>query len=214
MKNGALSRCQRRLDEFRNLRGVLDRIEQQQEFVAADPRQHVGFAQVASEPSCEFDQQRVADRMAVIVVDVLEIIDVEKGEREFPATVVALQQAVGAVLDHPPRRQVGQFIVIGGAEQLVFEGLLLADIGRARNQETAFGDADRPVGREQNPPGMSGADGFLGHGELAGAEQLERGFAAQRSIAAKPVRRGFRQSRAGPRRHRSPAPSGRIRPEP
>jgi hypothetical protein len=54
--------------------------------------------------------------MAIVVVDVLEIVDVEKGEREFPATVTAPQQAVGAVLDHPPRRQVGQLIVIGGAE--------------------------------------------------------------------------------------------------
>ena len=151
MKNGALSRLQRRLDEFRNLRGVLDRIEQQQEFVAADPRQHVGFTQVASEPSCEFDQQRVADRMAIIVVDVLEIIDVEKGEREFPAAVVAPQQAVGAVLDHPPRRQVGQFIVIGGAEQLVFEGLLLADIGRSSKSRDAVRRCEPAGGSSAEP---------------------------------------------------------------
>ena len=179
MKNGALSRSSVASMNSATSCGVLDRIEQQQEFVAADPRQHIGFAQVASEPSCKFDQKRVADRMAIVVVDVLEIIDVEKGEREFPAAVAAPQQAVGAVLDHPPRRQVGQFIVIGGAEQLIFEGLLLTDIGRARNQQRPFGDANQPMGREQNPPGRSGADGFLGYGDLAGAEQFERGFAAQ-----------------------------------
>ena len=42
----------------------------------------------------------------------------------------------------------------------------------------AIGDANRAVGREQNPLGRSGADGFLGYGDFAGAEQLKRGFAA------------------------------------
>ena len=71
---------------------VLDRIEQQQEFVAADPRQDVGFAQVQPEPLGHLDQQRVADRVAVIVVDVLEIVDVEKRQREMALSAVALQQ--------------------------------------------------------------------------------------------------------------------------
>ena len=57
----------------------------------------------SAEPLGDLDQQRVADRMAVIVVDVLEIVDVEKGEREPAARLVALHQAVGAMLDHPPR---------------------------------------------------------------------------------------------------------------
>ena len=100
---------------FRDLRLALDRIEQQQEFVAADPRQHIGFAKVQPKPLGEFGQQRVPDRVAVIVVDVLEIVDVEKGERE-PAGRFALHQAVGAMFDHPPRRQVGQLVIIGRPE--------------------------------------------------------------------------------------------------
>ncbi len=62
--------------------------------------------------------------MAVIVVDVLEIVDVEKGEREAFSVAVARQQAVGAMLDHAPRGQAGQLVEIGRAEQLVLEVLL------------------------------------------------------------------------------------------
>ncbi len=61
MKNGAFSRCSVELDVFRDLVLALDRGEQQQEFVAADPRQHVGFAQVQPEPLGDLDQQRIAD---------------------------------------------------------------------------------------------------------------------------------------------------------
>src|SRR6202030_729687 len=112
---------------------ALDRIEQQQELVAADPRQHVGFAQVQSKPPGDLYQQRIPDRMAVVVVDVLEIVDIEKGERE-PAGFVTPQEAVGAMFDHPPGRQFGQFVIIGRPEQLILEGLLLADVDRARKQ--------------------------------------------------------------------------------
>ena len=93
MKNGAFSRCSDEVDIFRDFALVLDRIEQQQEFVAADPRQDVGFAQVEAEPLGHLHQQRVADRVAVIVVDMLEIVDVEKGQREMAVRALALQQA-------------------------------------------------------------------------------------------------------------------------
>ena len=61
MKNGALRRSQRRFEEFGDLLLLCTGAEQQQEFVAGDPRQHVGVAQLAAEPLGELDQQRVAD---------------------------------------------------------------------------------------------------------------------------------------------------------
>ncbi len=60
MKNGAGQPLQRRLNEFGDLLLALDRGEQQQEFVAGDARQHVGLAQVASEPLRQLDQQRAS----------------------------------------------------------------------------------------------------------------------------------------------------------
>ena len=97
-------------------------------------------------------QQRIADRVAVIVVDVLEIVDVEEGEREACVSLangLPLQQLVDAMLDHPPRRQAGQFVIIGRAEQRVLEGLLLGDVGGAGQQQVAAGDANRPVAGQE-----------------------------------------------------------------
>ena len=96
---------QRGLDVFRHLAPALDRREQQQEFVAADPRQHVGFAQIQPDPLGDLDQQRVADGVAVIVVDVLEIVDVEKRQRE-PA--VALRAATGSWRGARSRAAIGR----------------------------------------------------------------------------------------------------------
>src|SRR6266700_936442 len=89
-----LQPLQHEVDVIGNLVLALDRMEQQQEFVAADPRQDIGFAQVQPDPSCDLDQQRIPDRMPVIVVDVLEIVDVEKGEGESPVGFVTLQKSV------------------------------------------------------------------------------------------------------------------------
>ena len=216
MKNGAFSRCSVKLDIFRHLLLALDRIEQQQEFVAADPRQHVGFAQVQPEPLGDLDQQRIADRMAVIVVDVLEIVDVEKGQREPAVRLVALQQAVGAMLDHPPGRQVGQFVIIGRAEQLVLEGLLLADVGGARQQQVAVRDANRPMGGEKD---LLGRGRWLKHSSATAARPVRSNSrpvlaAMVQFLRQAPRRRAAGHPAAAPRRRRSPAGSGPARPEP
>ena len=121
--------------------------------------------------------------MPVIVVDVLEIVDVEEGERKtggfFPRRIVfPLQQLVDAMLDYPPRRQAGQFVIVGHAEQGVFKGLLPGDVGGARQQQIALGNADRPVAGEQHLRGGAVCDGFFHNGALAGAQQFGAGFAA------------------------------------
>src|SRR6266545_1025550 len=114
-----LQPLQDEVDVLFDLGDVLDRVEQQHELVAADPRQDVGFAQVQPEPLGHLHQQRVADSVSVIVVDVLEIVDVEKRQCEAALSVVVFEETVDAMLDYAPRRQAGQFIVIGGAEQVI-----------------------------------------------------------------------------------------------
>ncbi|MEY9373818.1 hypothetical protein ABIE83_008436 [Bradyrhizobium diazoefficiens] len=173
---------QRRLHEFGDFLLALDRGEQQQEFVARDARQHVGIAQVAPEPLRQLDQQRIADGVAVIVVDVLEIVDVEKGEREALAAAIAREQVVGAVLDHAPRRQAGQLVEIGRAEQLVLEILLLGDVGGGGDQELSSGEANGAMGREQHLARRAVVQGFLGDDRLAGAQRPAAGFPARRQI--------------------------------
>src|ERR1700730_3303507 len=83
------------LDEERRLQSIekviddrgkvvlaLERVKQQQKLVPADACQQVGGANIVRDPLRYLDEQPVADRVTVIVVDVLEIVDVEEGERE------------------------------------------------------------------------------------------------------------------------------------
>ena len=189
MKNGALSRCSVTSIYSATSLLALDRVQQQQEFVAADPRQHVGFAQVQPEPLRDLDQQRVAGGMAVIVVDVLEIVDVEKRQREAGRRIAMRQQRVGPMLDHPAGRQVGQFVIIGRTEQLVLESLLGADVGRTGQQQVAAGEANRPVDGQQGLLAGTAADALLDDRRLAGAEQFApRRFPSRQLLRRRPLR--------------------------
>ncbi len=76
------------------------------ELVAAEPGQHVGFAQQRFQARRHFDQQRVAGGMAERIVDLLEAIEVEQqdGERLLQAAV-----ARGGFLDLlNERRAIGK----------------------------------------------------------------------------------------------------------
>ena len=109
-KNGADSRRCVAPDELGDLLRALDRMQQQQELVAADSRQHVGIPQFAFQAPRQFHQQRIAVGVAVIVVDVLEIVEVEKRQCES-FLGAALQQAIDPMLEHPSCRKAGQFVV-------------------------------------------------------------------------------------------------------
>ena len=189
------------MDVFGDLGLALDRIEQQHEFVAADPRQDVGFAQIHPQPLGHLDQQGVADRVAIIIVDVLEIIDVEKRQCEMALKVtlgaVAREQRVDAVFDHPPCRQAGQFVIIGRAEQRVLERLLFGDVGGTREQQIALGDPDRPVRGEKHMFGRTGGDRLFQNGGAAAAEQFETGVAAIGQLRRCGGGRGHLQQRRG-----------------
>ena len=129
--------------------------------------------------------------MAVIVVDVLEIVDVEEGKRKWFG-IVLMQQVVDVPFDHPPHRQPGQFVKIGAAEQLVLDRLLLAEIGGTGQQQFCVGDANRPMGVKECPPDMSIGNAFLGDDGAIRAQQFDAGFAA-----AGQFRRGERRIRRG-----------------
>ena len=134
--------------------------------------------------------------MSVIVVDVLEIVDVEKRQRETALSVVVFQETVDAMLDHAPRRQAGQFVVIGGAEQVILERLLFGDVGRARDQQIAPGDLDGPMRGEKHLLGRTAGNGFFQHGRAAGTQQFEAGFAAIAQLRGR-RRRGGRLQDGG-----------------
>ena len=74
--------------------------------------------------------------------------------------------------------QAGQLVIIGGAEQLILECLLLADVGRRRQQQVAAADADRAVACQQHLPLLAVADAFLGDRFLSRLQQIEHVLAA------------------------------------
>src|SRR5260370_40007295 len=78
-----------------------DRVDEQQEFVAADARQHVGLADLARNAARDLDEQPVADGVAVIIVDVLEIIGGDEGQREA-AALAPIRDEPFALLCDPP----------------------------------------------------------------------------------------------------------------
>src|SRR4029078_6586712 len=94
-----LERLQELIDHGLEPIVALDRVDQQHELVAADARDHVRFANVSRNPRRPLDQQRVADGMTVIVVDVLEIVDVDERQREAAVFALALENLLDMLAD-------------------------------------------------------------------------------------------------------------------
>lgn len=101
------------------------------------------------------------------------------------------------MLDHTPRRQPGQLVEIGRAEQLVLEILLLGDVCGSRDQELASGEVDRTMGGEQHLACSSVVERFLGDDGLAGAQRLPAGLPALRKIRRRPAAVHAEQGRRG-----------------
>ena len=77
------------------------------------------------------------------------------------------------MFDHPPGRQFGQFVIIGRPEQLILEGLLLADVGRTRKQQVAVRDTYRAMAGQQDLFDRARDEAFFRNGSVPGAEQLD-----------------------------------------
>src|SRR5262249_36781856 len=122
------------VDDTVDLLRIVERRHQQQKLVAADARQHVAAAQALDDPLGDLDQQRVADGVAVIVVDVLEIIEINEGQRKARRVAVA-QQLFDALLNQHAVRQSGQSVEISAPRQLVLDVLAVGDVVRSRHQK-------------------------------------------------------------------------------
>ena len=68
---------------------VAEAVQQNGEFVAAEPRQRISRAQARLEPPRHRGQQLVADQVAEAVVDELETIEVEIQHGELRAAAAA-----------------------------------------------------------------------------------------------------------------------------
>ncbi len=84
-------------------------------------------------------------------------------------------------LDHAPRRQIGQLVVIGAAKQLFFHLLLPAHVGGALDSSTLRSPIrDRTMRGQEHAPVAFGIDAFLEYRGAAGLQQVECSCASMR----------------------------------
>ena len=63
---------------------ILDRIDEQKKLIAADAREHIGVPHQLRYAACDLHQQRVANGVIVVVVDVLEIVEIYECQCKRP----------------------------------------------------------------------------------------------------------------------------------
>ena len=163
------------LDDRADLLVALDRIEQQQEFIPADARQHVAAAQPLGDAVGDLQEQRIADGVAIVVVDVLEVVEVDEGERE-PAFRIA-ENPVDMLPDENAVRQAGQVVEVDALQESVLDLLAIGDVERAGKQQGAVADAHRLVPCEPGLFAGRPCDLFLDRARFARSHEIELPFA-------------------------------------
>ena len=111
--------------------GVLERGlgEDHAELVAAEPADDVGVAQARAQQGRDRAEQLVAGGVAVAVVDVGEVVDVERQQRGGVA--VALRVAddpLELLAEAPAVVQARERVVVGEPAQLALEALAIGDV--------------------------------------------------------------------------------------
>ena len=126
--------------------GVLERGLRQDhaELVAAEPADDVGSSRSRERSSaCDRAEQLVAGGVAVAVVDVREVVDVERQQRGGMA--VALRVAddpVELLAEAPAVVQAGQRVVVGEPAQLALEALAVRDVDDLQDEVAVCARAD------------------------------------------------------------------------
>ena len=157
------------------------------ELVAAEAGDQLVAADHRAQPVGDLDQQLVAGRMAVNVVDRLEAVEVDAEDGERLAGVGGAGDGAGEmVVEHRPVGQAGQRVVIG-------------EVGDPRRRFLALGDvADgehlplraAPVQRAQQHLDVAFAAGGAGQPAFGGARRRRagRGRAAGRRARSAALR--------------------------
>ena len=123
---GRTERLHQARGDVSDLRPGLDLRQQHDELVAAVPRHHVLRTQRPNHALGHAPQYLVTRLVAERVVDQLEAVQVEEQDGQHgPAPLGLLEHRVQVTLEHRPRRQAREVVVLGPVCQLVVEPLLL-----------------------------------------------------------------------------------------
>ena len=114
---------------------IAERAQHEQKFVAADAAQDIGGPDVGGYPLRHLDQQRVADGMRIIVVDVLEISMSRNASANRGRPAAVSEKLFNVLLDQRSVRQPGQIVEIGALRQFGLDVL--------RSVKSIVADSDR-----------------------------------------------------------------------
>ncbi|OIQ87331.1 hypothetical protein GALL_308210 [mine drainage metagenome] len=176
--------------EFVGRAALLEVGDDDDEFVAAQPGQEIDFAHQRAQPCGKFAQQPVADRVAVAVVDRLEVVEVEHAQRDHGVEPRGTRQLL---VQAPGQRvavgQLGQVVVVGAVHDLLLAGLARVDvlIGADRAQRAAVGIAldDAADAAYPAPASVGGAHAqFAVEVGRAAAQRSHRGLQRARQVVA------------------------------
>ena len=120
------------------------------EFIAAQTPQHVARLNLRAQALGKLDQQFVAGRMSERIVDVLEIIDIEKRQRDVFSGGTGLDRLGDQIAQARAVRQAGQHVVIGKPRDLGARFLAL-DRQRAE-MDAGIDNALMPAARRHDIP--------------------------------------------------------------
>jgi hypothetical protein len=155
----------------RHVVGVRDARQQHRELVAAEARDQVAAARALEQHRGHAHQQRVAGGVALRVVDLLEVVEVDEDHRHVLARRIARQRLLDAIAEERAVGQSGQGVVEGTVRQLRLERAVRRHV--VRDHEHAL---DRAVLGDRHGRQLRGAaplepDGEVGLPALRGARQ-------------------------------------------
>ena len=130
------------------------------------------------------DEQRIAGRVAVVVVYLLEVVHVDEREREHAAAPVLPQRGVDELRHERAIRQTGELVVERAVGELLLEALAFGYVERRREEQGLVEDRDRLAGREQrvcDAPSISALCSTVAG--VGGAQAVRTGVAAVVSVA-------------------------------
>ena len=173
--------------------GAAQPLLDQRELVATQPGPGVRGARHGGEPARHLAQERVADRVAQGVVDLLEVVEVEQHHRHGIAAAPGARQRSGQpIVEQHAVGQAGQGIMQCQVADLLLGGLALADV-----DGSPHGTADHAVGVTDR----RGADQLVVEGAVVEDDAqflVANDLAAGGALQGQALRRQF-----------APAPEGR-----
>ena len=98
---------------------ILDRIDEQKKLIAADAREHISVSHQLRYAACDLHQQRVANGVIVVVVDVLEIVEIYECQCKVRPLLRA-QNLIDVSLDSRAIGQPRQFIRVCATREIRF----------------------------------------------------------------------------------------------